>query len=954
MTNATGTTPGSALLPGRFVALDFETTGLSAARDRIIDIGAVECIDGEIARTFRTLVRPGLAIPAAITRLTGIDEAMVAAAPRFEEVAPELLAFLGDSPILAHNARFERDFLAAALAREVPNPFLDTLELAGLVRGTDPRRSLGHLARVCEVRDHEVHRGLEDALDCVHVTLAVLRSVVTDRRRAFVERVLRIMEGTRWGWLPVLRSLAARIEPPPSTPPLVAESRTIEPRDEPAEYQRVSAETVQRAFSEPSGLAAALPAFEPRPQQLRMAEAVAEAFSDGRSLMIEAPTGVGKSLAYLVPAGLFARANGVRVVVATHTRNLQDQLASQDLPRAAHALGGELAWAVLKGQENYVCTRRALSWLDAPPELAEGESERLLRAYVASFLELTSDGDLERFLPWHSIQGPHVARVVDRIRSSAASCSTAACRRGDGCFYTHALRNAHGADVIVTNHALALLWPERYPASRHLVVDEAHGLEDAATSRWSSSFDPAELARIFDDLMGKGRAGGMLDAAARVARAAAKDADDGARIEAWLRRTRAAAQRAAAAVGPIRFTAERLLYEGGVKAADEGRKTLRLTRAVRELPTHGDLATRSVEWVEVVGGLSRELSSMIDELGFGGAGESVARELATLVIPLESAARVLGAAFGVELDAGYVHWIEVEDVRGARAQRIRRAPVAVADLIVEHLFDRFRSVVLTSATLSLGGEGPGAFVARRLGFDKLPAVRRAPFLALSSPFDLEQQMVLGIPEDLADVNSGEPFVADVTRVVADVARRLGGRTLALFAANRRRDQVGERLDKALRGEGIDVLVQGPGGGRDRLVQALRDGGRKVVLGSRSLWEGVDVPGSVLSCVVIERLPFDFPGEPLQQAREEAVREAGGDPFQDWTLPRALLRFQQGVGRLVRSRTDRGIVLLLQSNLTKRNYAQRVLDSLPGVRVLAGPWSEILAQIDRFTDPPPAG
>ncbi len=952
MTNAIGTTPGSILLPGRFVALDFETTGLSAARDRIMDIGAVECIDGEIARTFRTLVKPGLAIPAAITRLTGIDEAMVAEAPSFERVAPELLAFLGDSPILAHNARFERDFLAAALGREVPNPFLDTLELAGLVRAHDPRRSLGHLARAFEVREHEVHRGLEDALDCVHVTLAVLRSLVSDRRRAFVERVIGIMEGTRWGWLPVLRALAPRIDPPAATLPMVAEARAIEPRDEPESYRPVAADAVRRAFADSAGLAGALPGFEPRPQQLRMAEAVAEAFSSGRSLMIEAPTGVGKSLAYLVPAGLFARANGVRVVVATHTRNLQDQLASQDLPRAAHAIGGELAWAVLKGQENYVCTRRALGWLDASPELAEGESERLLRAYVASFLELTSDGDLERFLPWHAIQGPHVARAVDRIRSTAAACSTAACRRGDGCFYSHALRSAHAADVIVTNHALALLWPERYPGSRHLVIDEAHGLEDAATSRWSSAFDPGELARLFDELLGKGKSGGLLEAAARVARARAEGANDGGRIDAWAGRARSLAQRAAAAVSPMRFTAERLLYEGGVKAADEGRKTLRLTPAVRELTTHADLRKRAAEWGEVVEGLLRELSAMVDELGFGGVGESVARELATVASPLESAAQVLSAAFGGTTDAGYVHWIEVEDVRGSRVQRIRRAPVVVAEQIVEHLFDRFRSVVLTSATLSLGREGPGAFVARRLGFDRIPEQRRAPFLALSSPFDLEHQMVLGVPEDLADVNAGEPFIADVTRVVADVARRLGGRTLVLFAANRRRDLVGERLDKALRGDSIEVLVQGPGGGRDRLVQALRDGGRKVVLGSRSLWEGVDVPGSVLSCVVIERLPFDFPGEPLQQAREEAVREAGGDPFQDWTLPRALLRFQQGVGRLVRSRSDRGIVLLLQSNLSKRNYAQRVLDALPGVRVLTGPWSEILAQLDRFTDPAP--
>ncbi|MBK7972081.1 MAG: hypothetical protein IPK07_01855 [Deltaproteobacteria bacterium] len=682
-----------------------------------------------------------------------------------------------------------------------------------------------------------------------------------------------------------------------------------------------------------------------------MALAVGEALSAGQSLMIEAPTGVGKSLAYLVPAALFARANGVRVVIATHTRNLQDQLAGQELPRARAAVGGELVWAVLKGQENYLCTRRALSWLDAPPEVTEGETERLLRAYAASFLELTTDGDLERFMPWHSIQGPAAARVVDRIRSTAASCSGSACRRGDGCFYQHALRDAHAADVIVTNHALALLWPERYPTTRNLIVDEAHGLEDAATSRWSAVFDPWALARLFDELLGKGKSRGLLDGAARVARTLPPDeAGAGERADAWLARARSAAQRAAAAVGPIRFTAERLLYEGGVKGTGGGRKTLRLTAAVRALATHGDLAQRSADWVAVVGALLREVSGMIDWLGFGGPGEGQARELASIAVPLEAASTLLDAAFGEQGDAGYVHWIEVEDQRGTRTQRIHRAPVSVADLVLENLFGRFRSVVLTSATLSLGAEGPGAYVARRLGFDRLPAEKRAPFLGLASPFDLAHQMVLGIPDDLADVNAGEPFVADVTRVLADVTRTLGGRTLALFAANRRRDQVGERLDKALRDDHIEVLVQGPGGGRDRLVQALREGGRKVVLGSRSLWEGVDVPGNVLSCVVIERLPFDFPGEPLHQAREEAVREGGGDAFEDFTLPRALLRFQQGVGRLVRSRTDRGIVLLLQSNLMKRSYARRVIDALPGVQVLTGAWSEIHAQLEHFTDP----
>ena len=234
-----------------------------------------------------------------------------------------------------------------------------------------------------------------------------------------------------------------------------------------------------------------------------MARTVASALSDGVSALVEAPTGTGKSLAYLVPAALFARRNGIKVMVATHTKNLQDQLGGQDLPLTAEATGiPDLRWRVVKGQENYLCTRRTLAWLDEGPALTDTVEERSVRLYASAFLEQTDDGDLERFLPWHAIQGPHVSRAVEHMRSTSATCLHERCPHFSTCFYQDVVHEARKADVLVVNHALALAWPDRYPAFEHLVVDEAHALEDVATSFFSLAFDPVETAAAARELVG--------------------------------------------------------------------------------------------------------------------------------------------------------------------------------------------------------------------------------------------------------------------------------------------------------------------------------------------------------------------------------------------------------------------------------------------------------------------
>lgn len=732
--------------------------------------------------------------------------------------------------------------------------------------------------------------------------------------------------------------------------------RVVEPLP-PAPRKAVAAEQVAALLAPGGRVSQALPGFEDRPEQLRMAFAVLEAFNRDRIVLVEAGTGTGKSLAYLVPAILWALANEERVVVSTNTINLQEQLIRKDLPFLQRASGLEFRVELVKGRGNYLCRRR-LEGASAEPGLFDaGLAGELvnLRAWAAQ----TADGSREE------LPVPPSEQLWDEICCEADQCGRAQCRHFNSCFFHQARRRAAQADVLVANHALLLAdlslrqQTDNYttaavlPPFERLILDEAHHLEEMATRYFSTQVTRFGFARALNRLRHPRKPQhGLLP---RLLATLARDLPDRedtlfrdlhGRIEGLLGAAQALLERSAAELEGI---GEELAGLAGKPFPGHEELRQRLTPTLTSAATWPELAAR----VRALASDSERLGDLL---------EALLRTLGTLPEPavdnLRSTATDLGGialrlhGLGGQLrafiaaDAQACAWFEVARGRVGRGDgvivRLCTAPLAVAPLLKATLFDRLRTVALTSATLTVAGTF--RYLRSRVGLDDAEAGRLTE-LQLASPFDYASQALVAVPTDIPEPGkSGYPeAVRDLTERAVLLA---DGRSFVLFTAYTLLRRVHGELAPLLAARGYRVLRQGDAA-RHRLLDQFRQDPTSVLFATDSFWEGVDVPGRALEQVIIARLPFKVPTEPVLEARAEAIEQAGGDPFIEYTVPQAVIRFRQGFGRLIRNRTDRGVVLILDSRVVRRGYGRMFLASLPDVPVATLPTAELLPRMDAF-------
>jgi ATP-dependent DNA helicase DinG len=689
--------------------------------------------------------------------------------------------------------------------------------------------------------------------------------------------------------------------------------------------------------------------FEDRPGQREMLRLVAERFNEGGVGVVEAGTGTGKSLAYLLPAARWALQNNERTVISTNTINLQEQLANKDLPLVARILGESLDWALVKGRGNYISIRRALLAAGDAQSLFPDERGDELNALV-EWTRTTQDGSLSdlAFVPSEE--------VWDEVRSDPDVCLRSRCPHFTACFYQRSRQRASRARLLVVNHHLLFTdlavrratdnyrHPAVLPAYRRLILDEAHNLEDAATSHLGAQVSRAGLFRLFArlDRQGKGILASVQQAL--VGRDAAREHRQ--RIDERIRPRLASAREALTALidrlelaGPSDGTAVRLGGPGNAfePAAD----------AVVKEKLHVALTA--------MGDLERELGELRRRLASDAAGEDI--EARTL--DLQSVERRLAAAahaLRLVLDPGaqadeLVRWLELRGRPPRENLVLAAAPVEPGRSLRDSLFSRIETVVLTSATLATNRSFD--FLRRRLGLSGgAMALQEPPFevveAVVPSPFDFRTQTLLVVPTDLPDAGGGgsAELQAETARVTQELADLTGGGIFVLFTSHRALRGVADRL----RRQGLDarypLFVHGEDG-RARLLDGFVRSGRGVLLGTTSFWEGVDVPGHPLRALVIQKLPFRVPTEPITAARVEAVEREGRDPFWDFMLPLAALRLKQGFGRLVRSRHDRGVVVLLDDRIVRRRYGRYLRESLPDAPLLKGLWADVKRPLGSF-------
>jgi Rad3-related DNA helicase len=683
------------------------------------------------------------------------------------------------------------------------------------------------------------------------------------------------------------------------------------------------AERVEALLAPGGRLASCWPRYEDRLAQRRMARDVATTLEQGGVLLAEAPTGVGKSLAYLLPALLLALESERRVVVATCTKSLQDQLFERDLPALLEAMGASLPCARLKGKQNYLCPRE-LEVADAEAA-EERECLEALKRWAAGE---GGDGDLDRF---PAADPEAFRRVRPRIATDPVACSGATCRRGRECFWVKARRRAGESRLLIVNHALLALAGSSeglLPEFDVLVVDEAHRLEGVLLAQLSRS---VSRHRIDEGLRTLGtrrgaRAGGLL---ARASGLLLPLFDDRRRGD-----VREQVEALAARIPHAREAGERFFaaVEPGIAGAGE-------PHAV-----YGARARfRSAE--ELLGRDLQPLESLLGECAAFASGLlRLSAAAGALVGPGGGGGRSLEEELQAEMEQGAAQWTALRDdlaqlaqaadrdwvywrSAGARGIELHGAPVSVGEDARRLVLGRARATVLTSATLA--ADGDFGFTAERLGLGEPHGV---PYhaVAYASPFPLERQMRAYVTPAGSGARDEAEAIAAVVLALAETGRN----QLVLFTAHERLRRVRERLRERLAPDRV-LLAQEWDGPASRVSERFRAHRGAVLLGVQSLWEGVDFPGEALEILVVAKLPFSVPDDPLVEARGERLREHGLDPFRADAIPEAVLRFRQGVGRLIRRADDRGVLVVCDPRLLTASYRRPFLEALPVPAIPAG-------------------
>ena len=636
------------------------------------------------------------------------------------------------------------------------------------------------------------------------------------------------------------------------------------------------------ALSEGGALAARLDGFVVRPAQLRLTAAVAEAFDAREVLLAEAGTGTGKTYAYLVPA----LRSGLKTIISTGTRALQDQLYHRDLPRVREALGTGLRSALLKGRANYLCLYRM--------NQAKGDAQFTSPAQASQFQRIVAWSGRTRAGDMAELEGlADDSPLLPLVTSTVDNCLGSDCPFWEECFVVQARQRAQAADLVVVNHHLLLAdlalkqegFGEILPGAQAFVIDEAHQLPELAASFFGEGFGIRQIQELARDCLAECKqttgALAVLQAPVRV-------------LEQALRELRAAMEAL-----PPRGTRYRALT---LPAVADGFDVLADSLAALE-PALEPLAGASPGFEACLARV-RELGERLGRWRDGGmASDAFADELTDEAALARTAAR-----------GGEVYWYELSP-RGFRCQR---TPLDVSAPLRQHREQSRAAWVFTSATLAVGGGFQ--HLGRKLGlFD--PDTLLEP-----SPFDWPRQALCYLPRDLPEPNTRE-FGAAMLAAVRPVLEASGGRAFLLFASHRALREAAQ----ALRGAPWPLFVQGEAP-KAELLQRFRESGNGVLLGSASFREGVDVAGDALSVVVVDKLPFAAPDDPVFEARLEAVRRSGGNPFRDEQLPQAVIALKQAVGRLIRTESDRGVLVLCDPRLTGKSYGRVFMDSLPDFTV----------------------
>lgn len=909
-----------------FAAVDLETTGLDPKQDQIIEIGIQIFDSANMMDQFSMLIDPHLdvGIPAHITDLTGITSDDLEGQPNIESVMSEVTKLLEGKIIVGHNIGFDLGFLSAA-GFELTGSAFDTWELAYILDFDSPDYSLDTLLSRHNIYRAQAHRALDDAKATAELFL---------RLSDFIDN---LSDST----IDIVKSLCIKASLPfdelfDSSVQLHALSPSKDPSEEKEQLRKIdlpnrgrdSTSDISNIFAPTGSLAAYLEHYEERETQREMAEHVYGALTDSTNLMVEAGTGTGKSLAYLIPALRFSESTGKRVIVSTRTLNLQDQLLNKDAPLSLAATDlpefneyRDPTVTVLKGRANYLCVRRfesAVSQSSIPRE------NGLLLAKCAVWMENTQTGDSSEM----NINRKDAISLWRELSSEGAGLCQFASKE---CYLARARQKANNASVILTNHALLMAdlvsGGGVLPEYSHLVIDEAHHLEDQATAAMGFQINQSSFRELVDRIRPQNA---NIRSANRLLQSVVTSASTRTLLEELFAELNSISVRLSETSSHTLLLASNFATLKLEAAARDSERVWRISQDDRdETFTPLKLAVQNTSLLlDESAGCVRKLNDLIHAEQLASPARDVINELTILISDLVDL-RISIEEFADPPSESSVYWIDSSHARSGTS--LNMAPIGVDQILSQDLFSEKSSVVLTSATLSTGGDFD--HFCTRLGFTPDEEYR------LDSPFNYAVSTQTLLVGDISNPGTARN-PQEIIECIASTAIAAEGSTLALFTSNAAIKATYSALRARLQKHNILVLAQGISGTPHRLVRRMREEDRPVVLlGTSSLWEGIDIQGDRLQALIMTRLPFEVPTDPIFAARSETYGDSYA-AFMEYSIPRAVIRFRQGFGRLIRSSTDRGVFVVLDSRILNRNYGKRFIAGLPDTSMKTCSMNEI--------------
>ncbi|KON87262.1 ATP-dependent DNA helicase DinG [Sporosarcina globispora] len=926
----------------KYVVVDLETTGNAPKKgDKMIQFAAVVIENGKITEEYSSLVNPEQSIPPFIEELTGLSDEMVEDAPLFSEIAPKVLSLLEGAYFVAHNVLFDLSFLQEEIIDAGYNgfygPVLDTVEMARILFPAADSYKLSDLALREGLKHDRPHQADSDAYVTAELLLILLNKLKNLPHNT-LEQLHKLSGGLKSDLDILLDEFI-----------LVNESKIEYLADE-IEVHRGIALKKGKNPHEAAGsgfhgfpfreeekqemFIKAFPSYEKRQGQFIMMDSVYGAFKNAQHALIEAGTGVGKSLAYLVPSAVYAKESGRTVIISTYTTQLQEQLLTKDVPLLQKMLPFPLKAVLLKGRSHYISLAKFVQTLR---DEEDNYDTILSKMQILVWLLETDTGDIDELnlssggmIYWSRIKNDETAFLQDKSWISRD-------------FYLRARKDAQKADIIITNHSLLLtdLTADNaiLPEFSHVVIDEGHHFVKASGKHFGNKLDYLSV-RLMLGQIGLFEQKQLYYKLEKLVEEKAEAPDEFMHSFEVNQIIADIIHEMDELFRVIAIYAKK--YTKTKKSVN--RITVRFNKSAKNKEMNAVLATAErfgfmlkelIQAVESRMGIVENIKSALSL-----EEKALMEEVASILDDLRDMNEDLKHIFHLP-SPEFVVWIELDMRSAQNATTIYAQPVSVSEYLNEQFFSKKESAVITSATLSV--KNSFSFIVKELGLEE----QHCTMKQIPSPFDYRNQVKLVVSDDLPEVNAVtlEEYVVSIAEHIISIAEAAKGRMLILFTSHEMLRRTYELIKESGFLEDYAVIAQGvTSGSRSRLTRNFQRFDKAILLGTSSFWEGVDIPGEDLSCLVIVRLPFSPPDEPMAQAKNEQLANEGKNPFSEYALPEAVIRFKQGVGRLIRTSSDRGVIVIFDRRIITARYGKAFLDSIPPIPVQKSNIEEIVELI----------